>query len=47
MIACSWVRSSFKRMRMASASEADIEVIMPVGYKPDWMERTGRKLKME
>lgn len=32
---------------MASASEADIEVIMPVGYKPDWMERTGRKLKME
>ncbi len=32
---------------MASVSEVDSPVVMPVDYRPDWMERTGRKFKME
>lgn len=32
---------------MTSVSEADEVVVMPADYAPDWMERTGRKMKME
>lgn len=32
---------------MTSLSEVDAPVIVPANYTPDWVERTGRKLKME
>ena len=32
---------------MTSVSVAEVPVIMPVDYSPAWMERRGRKLKME
>jgi hypothetical protein len=32
---------------MRSEDGADAVVVLPADYKPDWMERTGRKLKME
>jgi len=32
---------------MQSEDGADAVVVLPADYAPDWMERTGRKLKME
>jgi hypothetical protein len=32
---------------MSVAAQAEVPVVMPADYKPDWMERNGRKLKME